>query len=325
MKTKDVKLPEQKLQPHGTIFPLVKSPVESSVILADTLDWMKMNRAEIRQEMQAHGAVLLRGFPIKGAQDFEDFLEAGEFKNMPYVGGAAPRAQVTASRVLTANESPPQEPIPFHHEMAQVPAPPNYIFFYCDTPSPTGGETAIVHSHTVYERFRAIDPCYADTVEMLGVKYRRVMPDQDDCSSPIGRSWRATFQTQSKAEAEKVMVDAGMSWTWLEDGSLDTLTAPLKAIRLDERTGMKTFFNAIIAAFTGWVDQRNDPKKAVCLANGEPMNASILESTAKAMDEACVAFKWQQGDVLLIDNRLVLHSRRPFTGHRRILASIATG
>ena len=182
-----------------------------------------------------------------------------------------------------------------------------------------------MHSHTVYEHFRQINPDYADKVERLGVQYRRVMPDQDDCSSPIGRSWRATFQTESKSEAEAKMREVGMSWTWLADGSLDTLTAPLKAIRVDERTGMKTFFNAIIAAYTGWTDIRNDPKKAVCLANGEPMDCEILEATAAAMNESCIAFRWQKGDVLLIDNRLVLHARRPFTGPRRILASIATG
>ena len=181
-----------------------------------------------------------------------------------------------------------------------------------------------MHSHTVYERFRQIDPDYAEMVERIGVKYRRVMPDQDDCSSPIGRSWRSTFQTESKEEAEQRMREVGMTWTWLPDGSLDTLTAPLKAIRTDKRTGMKTFFNAIVAAYTGWIDSRNDPRRAVCLANGEPMNCSELEATAQAMEQEAVAFKWEKGDVLMIDNRLVLHARRPFTGSRRILASIAT-
>ena len=32
---------------------------------------------------------------------------------------------------------------------------------------------------------------------------------------------------------------------------------------------------------------------------------------------------WKKGDVLLIDNRLVLHARRSFSGPRRILASIS--
>ena len=324
MRVINIQLSEQKLQPSGHVFPLVKSPAEPTSTRDETLAWVRENREQLRAEMMTHGAVLLRGFCVENAHDFEAVLEAGAFTNMPYVGGAAPREQVTASRVLTANEAPPEEPIPFHHEMAQVPNPPNYIFFYCDIPSATGGETAIVHSNTVYQRFLDINADYAERVEAEGVRYRRVMPDQDDCASPIGRSWRSTFQTEDRADAEAKMTDAGMSWSWNEDGSLDTLTAPLPAIRYDERTGMKTFFNSIIAAYTGWIDVRNDPKKAVVLAGGQNMDANVMSETAQAMQEECVAFKWEAQDVLLIDNRLVLHSRRPFTGDRRILASIAT-
>ena len=121
MTTRVQEITAQKMQPHGAIFPLVRIPDEPTMTSAEMFSWMTNNRAEIRNDMQAHGAVLLRGFPINGPEDFERLLDAGEFKNMPYVGGAAPRAQVTASRVLTANESPPEEPIPFHHEMAKSP------------------------------------------------------------------------------------------------------------------------------------------------------------------------------------------------------------
>ncbi len=53
--------------------------------------------------------------------------------------------------VYTANEAPPDQLIPFHHELAQVVNPPQYLFFYCDLPSETGGETALIDS-TLGER-----------------------------------------------------------------------------------------------------------------------------------------------------------------------------
>ena len=53
--------------------------------------------------------------------------------------------------VYTANEAPPDQLIPFHHELAQVANPPQYLFFYCDLPSETGGETALIDS-TLGER-----------------------------------------------------------------------------------------------------------------------------------------------------------------------------
>ena len=46
-------------------------------------------------------------------------------KEFPYVGGAAVRKVVVGNekrlndvQIVTTNESPPSEPIPFHHELA---------------------------------------------------------------------------------------------------------------------------------------------------------------------------------------------------------------
>ena len=33
-------------------------------------------------------------------------------------------------------------------------------------------------------------------------------------------------------------------------------------------------------------------------------------------------FDWQAGDVMLVDNMLASHARRPFTGARRVLVSM---
>ena len=43
--------------------------------------------------MVKHGAILFRGFPVDGAAAFEAVLDAAEFVNMPYIGGAAPRSR----------------------------------------------------------------------------------------------------------------------------------------------------------------------------------------------------------------------------------------
>lgn len=56
---------------------------------------------------------------MKTAKEFNDVVEAFGYEELPYVGGAAPRTNIVG-RVFTANESPPDQKIPFHHEMAQV-------------------------------------------------------------------------------------------------------------------------------------------------------------------------------------------------------------
>ena len=207
--------------------------------------------------------------------------------------------------------------------MAQVPNPPSYIFFYCDIPAKSGGATGILHSNEIYNKFNEISPSEATEIEEKGVKYIRVMPDQDDHASPIGRSWRSTFLTDNKEEAESKMKEMGMEWEWLDNGTLKTTTATLPAIRQDKGTGLKTFYNSIVAAYMGWEDSRNNRKEAVMMSDGKLMSENLMETTAKAMDENKVKFPWQKGDMLWINNNLVLHSRYPYVGDRKILASIA--
>lgn len=314
-----IHIPEQKTI-LGNSFPAVYSVQPAAE--EDFWNWVAENTSWFRAIMQKHGALLLRGAPLHNPKDFERFVDSAGFPRMPYVGGAAPRKEVT-SRVLTSNESPPSEPIPFHHEMAQVPKPPSYIFFYCDVPPHEGGATAIAHSAHTYNLFQSVNADFAERIEEHGVQYIRVMPDQDDHRSAIGRSWRSTFQTNSKEEAEEKMKQAGMSWTWFENGNVRTETAVLPAVRLEQRTGQKTFFNSMIAAYTGWIDERNDPTKAVICGDGTMMNDEAIRTTDTLMKRDSVALKWQKGDVLCIDNHLVLHARHPFKGPRRILATIS--
>lgn len=314
----------------GAIFPLVLSPREGE--LTDPTEchaWFAAHGETLREALRDHGTIFFRGFSLRGAEDFEGAIDQAQFKEMPYVGGAAPRAVVTARRILTANESPPDQPIPFHHEMAQVPNPPGYVFFYCEIAPEEGGSTPIVHSHRVYQRFRAINEDFCQKLEEVGVRYVRVMPSEDDPTSPIGRSWRATFQVsaedavEARRIAEQKMKEAGTEWRWLEGDELHTITATVPAIRVDPRTQKPTFFNSAVAAYTGWADQRNDPTRAVRCGDDSPVDGEVLLATAEAMKEERVAIPWREGDMMWIDNQLTMHSRQPYRGARRILAAIA--
>lgn len=318
------KLTEQK-QVNGLDFPLLVTPHNTEVKQhkATFLQWVNENKADLHALLIKHGAVLFRDFPVENSIEFEQMLDQTDYQNMPYVGGAAPRAQVTASRIVTANESPASETIPFHHEMAQVPTPPGYIFFYCETAATTGGATSILHSGEICKQFFALAPDFAKKVEEQGVRYIRVMPEITDNSSAIGRSWKDTFQVNTRQDAEAKMREAGMTWEWLENGDVRTETRVLPGIRFDDETQQKVFFNSIVAVFTGWNDARNEGKKAVSTADGQPMDEAVLNQLVVAMDALCVNFKWQNGDVLWINNHTVLHARQPFEGDRRILASIS--
>ena len=318
-------IPEQ-LTFDGVAFPLTLTPAagaaDDAKSFSSLVNLVKSNRQMILEAAARHGAVLLRGFQGATAEGFAEVAEALNLEKYPYVGGAAPRTNVVRDVVFTTNESPPSEPIPFHHEIAQVPDPPSYIMFFCEIPSAKGGETPIIRSDSVARFFFEKFPKFAAEVEQKGVRYIRTMPLEDDNSSAIGRSWKSTFQCQTKEAAEAAMRKIGTEWEWLPNGDVRTTSAVVPAIRTDKRTGRKMFFNSIVAAFTGWIDSRNDPTKSVILGDGSPVNGEALLATAAFQRDNRVAFPWQTGDIIVIDNFTTMHSRNPFERPRRILAAI---
>ena len=153
------------------------------------------------------------------------------------------------------------------------------------------------------------------------------------------------------------MQELGSTWEWLENGNLRTVTSVVPgtvyftvhklfyhncasmlftyfisillyivAIRVDEganRTNKKTFFNSMVAAYTGWNDSRN--KGEECVISGDTnstLDPVFMQDAVDIMNEIRVCSQWQEGDVYLLDNRTVMHSRCPYEGKRRVLASL---
>merc|ERR1719512_404482 len=104
------------------MFPLAMGPRDGQSVSATDLESVLKARApEFRALAMKHGAVLLRGFDINGPEDFAAISRSLNCGDYSYIGGAAPRTEIVPGLVFTSNESPPEEPIPFPHEMAQAP------------------------------------------------------------------------------------------------------------------------------------------------------------------------------------------------------------
>lgn len=325
-----IRIPEQKVF-NGIEFPLVLEPntkhknAAASTTQDALKEWVQSATPEVVDALLLkHGAILFKDFYIDTPERFNAMVEEFGFENFPYVGGAAVRRQL-APRVFTTNESPPSEKIPFHHEMAQVPSFPAKVFFQCDTPPETGGETPILPSWEIAHRLEAKHPAFVQKLAE-GVRYIRVMPEEDDPSSAIGRGWKSTYATPDRAEVEARLRSLNYTGEWLADGSLRTISPVLPAVRQDVgegRSGRKTFFNSVVAVFTGWNDSRNKGETAIQFADGSYLDPSLIAEAGVIMEELAVAFPWKRGDFVLIDNHTVMHSRKPFTGKRLVTASLA--
>lgn len=80
---------------------------------------------------------------------------------------------------------------------------PSKLFFFCEIEPGKGGETCIALSHVIYERMEQMHPKFVAEMEEKGLLYTRVLGDESDPLSPVGRSWKEVFMTDDKTEAEE--------------------------------------------------------------------------------------------------------------------------
>ena len=323
-------------------FPVALEPCTQEVA-SDTiaaLHWAQDSSETIERHLCRYGALLLRGFPIRNPQDFAHLTEALGWPNFGYEasGGNAVRRNVVGDRVFTANESPPDKVIPFHHELAQTTRYPHRVAFFCENPAMRGGATPLLDSGNAYARLRDEFPDSLAELQKKGVRYTRVMTVDDRPHSAIGRGWSDTFGVSTPQELEAKLASTGDKLEWLGvslshlgvDGDrypVRHYTDVRPAVLVDPHDPERRlrFFNQILAAHAGWRDELNAPGASVVLGDGTPMRQDMLDAMERIFREESVSVQWRVGDVMLINNLQVMHARETFVdgeAPRRVLASL---
>ena len=286
--------------------------------------WIKENMAELEAELSNSGALLFRGFPINNAETFDAFSAAFGYPSFTYKESLSNAVRINfTERVFTANEAPKEVEIYLHHEMAQTPISPDKLFFYCNSAADQGGATPICRSDQLFKALVSELPELAKDFENKGLRYTTHMPSEDDAQSGQGRSWASTLSVESKDEAEKKLAELGYDWQWQPNGSLKAITPILPAV-LDLK-GKKVFYNQLVAAYMGWDGVRDDPSRALAFGDGSAIPKEGLERIAELSKNYTFDLQWQDGDVALLDNKITMHGRRPYSGERKrqVLVALA--
>lgn len=322
------RIPEQKMTIAGALeekrlFPKVLLPAHQCATshdwkggIADVTHIIRNNRDWIQHQLTDHGALLFRGFPVRSAADFSSFVKAFGWEEQRYKG-FAPRKKVDDC-VYTANETPLHEQIGFHHEMAWMDEWPSKLFFFCETAPPTGGETAIALSQGIAQRMEDRMPEFVRRVKDTGLVLSIVMaPTLNTSASFSAGNWQAFLETNDPNEAKKraVEVMGCTNFNCLEDGSAEFVFGPREAIRAFEGYGgRRVWFNTI----TGY-GERN---LSLSFGDGCHISGEAAEAFKAIVDEECVNLRWEEGDVLLLDNLVVQHARRPSKPPRKVLVAM---
>ncbi|KAK9277424.1 hypothetical protein L1049_006967 [Liquidambar formosana] len=294
--------------------PLLLQPPEPNNSGLESLLWaLTKNKEWFEKMIIKNSAVLLRGYDVKNAQDFNGIIEAFGWDDIRYVG-PAPRTHVY-KRVWTANEGPLSEFIYYHHEMVLIKESPEKVVLFCEVPPPEGGQTPFVPSFKVTERMLEEHPEAVDEMEERGLKYSFTAPSNSDTSSMRGRGWEDAFATSDRAEAEKRAKALGMDMEWLPNGGVKTILGPRSLTRVfDGRKGRRMWFNTLVGMY-------GKEHSAAMMADGTEIPKNVVKRCEEIIEEESIQFKWEKGDVLFLDNMALLHGRRPSLPPRKVLVA----
>lgn len=280
-------------------------------------EWMTQQRCDITREVNARGWILIRGLALAGAAEFRAcinalrLLMATEYGDLPFAAG-------NIEGVFAVTPFPPEHAILFHNEGAHTPRPPRHICFHCEAPSATGGETPLSNGARV---FHALPRSIARRLEEHGLIYRRCFVEHLDVP------WQTYFGTSDPAVVQDRCRAQGITVTWDSHGRLWTETSAPAIIR-HARTGERVFFNQILlhhpscldpevrAAFRFILPDGATPRD-VRLGDGAAIPDQWVEAILDAHIGHAHSFTWQRGDVVIADNYVVAHARRPYSGLRR--------
>jgi alpha-ketoglutarate-dependent taurine dioxygenase len=284
-----------------------------------------VNRDEIIGAYRSTGAVFFKGF---GA-DLDQFekLTTSLTQNLLTNRGAAfsfgPFKRSTVNQdptLLTATGNRQDFALPLHGEFYYFRFPPQLIWFYCDCPASTGGETTISDGAAIMSAFTQTT---RDMLRNRRIKYQRELDAGE---------WQVAFQTDSKEAVEAICNNNDAQYQWGDDGSLSTEYRCYAYIH--DGSGREIFINDLLPVALGEIvitkgevaEMRGmKPPLVVRWEDGSPLGKDILDEIVEVAYKSEIPVRADAGDILMIDNTRILHGRRGSTSaERRVLVRMGS-
>lgn len=304
--------------------------------IQDHATWLKSNLSMIENELEKSGAILFRNFPLHSREKLRQTLSIliPAEKMLDYTGGTSPREKV-GEGIYSSTKMPFFLKIPLHSEMAYRKKFPKRILFYCETAPTVGGETPIVDIRKVYN----------DVPEEIRMKlvqekilYYRILKNYTPFKKFLSRlnpmvetgTWQFVFKTNDREVVNKYCAENFYEAEWNADGSVllkTTLPATLgnswfnsfHFFQVHHRIWgslMTTLFKTLL-----FISGNKDLSATTGLSH--KLSSAEISAIVDAYEKNQVAFKWQKGDLLYLNNTITAHGRNSYLGKRKILVSLA--
>ena len=232
------------------------------------------------------GAILFRNFDIdsKNLRQFTDIFTES------YSGDAYRRAQRFDSKVIR-NVDGGAQAVLLHSEASFTPAWPELIWFLCIKPPCKAGSTIVCDGAAVYD---ALSQETKNFFLLNPIRYDLKIPIEKKIPGKPNHPWM--FKVPGAGNAQ-------INW---EEGAVN-VTQIRPAITEGRKGGMICFANHLI------IEMDSEPQLVKrSLIDGMDIPSHIMSEIKKVSDSKTLEITWEAGDLLMLDNKRLMHGRRAF-------------
>ncbi|HLU59303.1 MAG TPA: TauD/TfdA family dioxygenase [Pseudonocardia sp.] len=300
-----------------------RTPVLHVRLTTDAPSWVAQQRDALRAAVTQHGAVLVRGLGLRTAEEVAAVFQGLGTGLMAEREAFAPRTSYVEG-VYSSTKWPANQPMCMHNELSYTLEVPSLMLFACLTPPASGGVTGVADSTVVMSRLPQ------ELVQRFAREGWTLVRNYND---EIGASYADAFGTDDRGAVEAYCRANSIEFEWRPDGGLRTRQRR-HALVGHPVTRQACWFNQI-AFLNEWTMDPDVHEYLVdaygaenlpfttCFGGGEPVGADIVELLNEVYDANTLREPWQAGDLMLVDNVRMAHSREPYEGDREVLVGMS--
>ncbi|MFK8019848.1 MAG: TauD/TfdA family dioxygenase [Pseudomonadales bacterium] len=204
----------------------------------------------------------------------------------------------------TQKVSAGREAIGYHIENGNTPLPPDIVAFYCATAAKWGSQTIVCDGAQLWAAMSAqTKRCFREPITV-----------QRNLEAPLWKRYVATALHRkspsdvSYADLYGFLTSIPGQRGRLIDNEMLEYSLTLPAIRDDNVDGVPAFANALLGP------SFNYETPEYTFANGRQISNEIIAELTELGERFTHEISWSSGDLVIIDNKRVMHGRHKIIG-----------
>lgn len=266
---------------------------------AENKDLLSLNKEFLKQKLKENGYVLLRGFHT----DIEKFSAL--------VNKTSSKTTLDPARVFhsenTQKVDAGTQAVGLHIENGVGPVIPDFCWFYCRLAPDKGSQTTVCDGKLVYQNLPAgIKEMFLKSA----ITYKRKLPEKI-WKTYISHELNINSAEEEINETHLAGIRNGIPGLDVKINADKTLDYSFRIKAILQHEEEHFFANSILGP------SYNYEKPLILFDDGNLLSDSLKNNLEEITDQYTEDIDWEDGDIVMIDNKRVMHGRREIITDKR--------